>query len=160
MKFYNKAKEIINLDITEFTGGVPEDIINNAMETLNLPFPESYKAFLADFGSGDAGGEIIFGLIEDKEDSGYSYDDKYDGAEDVVKITQIEHRNKMPEYMVVINYNDSADGLFYCLDTSKMENGECPVVEVSGDYKNIEIVAESFGKFFYNYVMYCLDDEY
>lgn len=159
MEFYNKAKEIINMDITEFTGGVPEDVINNAMKTLNLTFPESYKAFLTDFGSGDAGGEIIFGLTEGEEDNGYEYDDKYDGAEDVVKITQMEHKNKMPECMLVINYSYCGDS-FYCLDTSKMKNGECPVVEVSGDYKNIETVAESFGEFFYNYVMDCLDNEY
>lgn len=29
---------------------------------------------------------------------------------------------------------------------------KCPVVKVPEDYENIEIVSESFGKFFYDYV--------
>lgn len=157
MEFYNKAKEIINLDITEFTGGVTEDIINSAMETLGVDFPESYKAFLADFGSGDAGGEIIFGLTNNRDGSTEDYGEE--DTQDVVEITQMEHKYKMPGCMVVINYCYSNSSL-YCLDTSKMENGECPVVRVPEDYKNIETEAESFGRFFYNYVLYCLDDEY
>ena len=158
MKFYNKAKEIINLDITEFEGGVTEDIINNAMETLGVVFPESYKAFLSDFGGGDAGGEIIFGLRNNKNETEAEYEGQED-IKDVVQVTQMEHRYKMPKHMVVINYTVSNNSL-YCLDTSKMENGECPVVEVPEDYKNIKIVSESFGKFFYDYVMECLDDKY
>lgn len=37
---------------------------------------------------------------------------------------------------------------------------KCPVVKVPEDYENIEIVSESIGKFFYDYVRGCLDDEY
>lgn len=160
MEFYNKAKKIIDLGITEFTGGVTDDIINNAMETLGLEFPESYKAFLSDFGGGDAGGEIIFGLTANKNKHTMEYEGQGD-IEDVVQITQMEHKYKMPGYMVVINYCESdGDGLFYCLDTSRMKDGECPVVKVPEDYKNIETVSESFGKFFYDYVKECLDDEY
>ncbi|MDE6616956.1 MAG: SMI1/KNR4 family protein [Lachnospiraceae bacterium] len=157
MEFYNKAKEIINMDITEFTGGVTDDIINSAMKTLGVVFPESYKAFLSDFGSGDAGGEIIFGLEAGRKDITEDYGEE--DTWDVVKITQMEHNYKMPGCMVVINYCSSNNSL-YCLDTSKMKNGECPVVKVPGDYKNIETEAESFGMFFYNYVTCCLDDEY
>ncbi len=62
MKYYKKAKEIMDMDATEFIGSVSEREIENAMKSLSVVFPESYKAFLIDFGGGDAGGEIIFGI--------------------------------------------------------------------------------------------------
>lgn len=40
---------------------------------------------------------------------------------------------------------------FICLNTSRMNNGECPVVEVDDDYCE-EIIADTFGKFLYEYL--------
>ena len=33
-----------------------------------------------------------------------------------------------------------------------MNNGECPVVKVNDDYSEAEIVADTFGKFLYEYL--------
>ena len=45
MKYYKKAKEIMDMDATEFIGSVSEREIENAMKSLSVVFPESYKAF-------------------------------------------------------------------------------------------------------------------
>ena len=67
MEHYKKAKKMMDMDAVEFVGGVSEKEIEHAMNALSVVFPESYKAFLSDFGGSDAGGEIIqlinFGLI-------------------------------------------------------------------------------------------------
>ena len=136
MEYYKKAKEIMDMDATEFIGSVLESKIENAMKSLSVTFPESYKTFLSDFGGGDAGGEIIFGITNNEED-------------DVVIATQMERSQGLPKNLVIIGFSNDT---LVCLDTSKMNNGECPVVEVNYDYSNIEVVADTFGKFLYEYL--------
>ncbi|MBD5088770.1 MAG: SMI1/KNR4 family protein [Clostridiales bacterium] len=135
MEFYKKAKEIMDMEATEYVGGASKDEIECAMKELSVTFPESYKAFLNDFGAGDAGGEIIFGITDIEE-------------ENVVEVTKMERREGLPDNFVIINYLDDT---FFCLDISKMKNDECPVVELSEDYKVTKTVAESFGQFLYDY---------
>ncbi len=140
MEYYKKAREIMDMDATEFVGGVSESEIERAMKALSVTFPESYKAFLTDFGGGDAGGEIIFGITNRKED-------------DAVTATQAERSVGLPENLVMIGFwNDT----LVCLETSKMVDGECPVVEVNSNYSEIEVIADTFGKFLLEY----LDEEY
>ncbi len=125
----------MDMDATEFVGSVSANEIEDAMKALSVSFPESYKAFLADFGGGDAGGEIIFGITNDEEG-------------DIVIITQAERSQGLPENLVIIGFwNDT----LICLDTDKMNNGECPVVEVNDDYET-EVIADTFGKFLYEYL--------
>lgn len=137
MKYYKKAKEMMDMNATEFIGGVSESEVENAMKALSVIFSESYKAFLVDFGGGDAGGEVIFGITNHQED-------------DIVIITQEERSVGLPKNMVVIGFWSNA---FICLDMSEMKSGECPVVEVNDG--EIEVIADTFGKFLYEY----LDEE-
>lgn len=136
MNYYKKAKKYMDMDAAEFVGGISENEIENAMKTLSAAFPESYKAFLSDFGGGDAGGEIIFGITNNEE-------------EDVVIATQMERSQGLPKNLIIIGFSNDT---LVCLDTSKMNNGECPVVEVNDDYSEIEVVADTFGKFLYEYL--------
>lgn len=136
MNYYKKAKKYMDMDAAEFVGGISENEIENAMKTLSVVFPESYKAFLSDFGGGDAGGEIIFGITNNEED-------------DVVISTQMERSQGLPKNLIIIGFSNDT---LVCLDTSKMNNGECPVVEVNDDYSEIEVVADTFGKFLYEYL--------
>lgn len=137
MNYYKKAKELIDMDATEFVGGVSEAEIENAMKALSVVFPESYKAFLADFGGGDAGGEIIFGITNDEEEEN-----------DIVIVTQQERSVGLPRNFVIIGFwNDT----LICLNTDRMSNGECPVVELDDNYCE-EVIADTFGKFLYDYV--------
>lgn len=136
MNYYKKAKKYMDMDAAEFVGGISENEIENAMKTLSVVFPESYKAFLSGFGGGDAGGEIIFGITNNEED-------------DVVIATQMERSQGLPKNLIIIGFSNDT---LVCLDTSKMNNGECPVVEVNDDYSEIEVVADTFGKFLYEYL--------
>ena len=136
MNYYKKAKKYMDMDAAEFVCGISENEIENAMKTLSVVFPESYKAFLSDFGGGDAGGEIIFGITNNEED-------------DVVIATQMERSQGLPKNLIIIGFSNDT---LVCLDTSKMNNGECPVVEVNDDYSEIEVVADTFGKFLYEYL--------
>lgn len=135
MEFYERAKELMDMDATEFVGGVSDEEIRHAMDELSVVFPESYKAFLADFGGGDAGGQVIMGITDIEE-------------ENVVKATQMERSVGMPEHFIII---DVVCDMLCCLDISKMKNGECPVVMLTEDYEIEETVAESFGQYLFDY---------
>lgn len=136
MKYYKKAKEIMDMEATEFVGGVSENEIENAMKTLAVIFPESYKAFLSDFGGGDTGGELIFGITNNEDD-------------DIVIATQLERSVGLPQNLIIIGFwNDT----LICLNTDKMNNGECPVVELDNNYCEY-IIADTFGKFLYEYLL-------
>ncbi len=135
MEYYEKAKKLMDLDAVDFIGGVPEEAVKGAEENLSVKFPESYKAFLSDFGGGDIGGEIIFGL------SGDEY-------EDSAIVTQNERENGLPENLLIIGLWGNS---LICLETGVMINGECPVVRLSDDYRIAEVLANSFGKFLYDY---------
>lgn len=136
MEFYKKAKELMDMEVVEFFGGVSDAEIKSAMKTLAVEFPESYQAFLADFGGGDAGGEFILGITDEEMES-------------AVKATQEERSVGLPEQFVIIAFWED---VLHCLDTGRMENGECPVVTVTDDYKISETVAGSFGEFLYDYL--------
>ena len=123
MNFYEKAKALMDMEATEFTGGVSEQEIARAMNALSVVFPESYKAFLKDFGGGDAGGEIIFGITGNEED-------------DVVTVTQMERSQGLPEPLVIIGF--WSDTLL-CL-------------ALNDDYSQRELEADTFGTFLYEYL--------
>lgn len=136
MEHYKKAKEMMDMNATELIGNVSKNKIENAMKLLSAALPKSYKAFLADFGGGDVGGEIIFGITDSEED-------------DVVIVTQMERSQGLPQNLIVIGFwND----VLICLDAGKMNNGECPVVKVNDDYRKTEVIADTFGKFLYDYL--------
>lgn len=136
MEYYRKAKEIMDMDAVELVGGASENEIENAERALSVVFPESYQAFLSDFGGGDVGGEIIFGLTNEEES-------------DVVIATSMERSQGLPEKFVIIGFWSDT---LVCLDTEKMNNGECPVVEVMDDDSETKFLAETFGKFLYEYL--------
>lgn len=134
MEDYIKAKELMDMDATELIGSVSEREIENAMQSLSVVFPESYKAFLRDFGGGDVGGELIFGIT---------------GEDNAITATQMERTQGLSADLVIIGFwNDT----LICLDTGRMDNGECPVVEVDEEDRVTEVIADSFGQFLYEYL--------
>ena len=142
MEYYNKAKALLDEDAVEFTGAVSAEVIKTAEKQLNVTFPESYKAFLSDFGAGDVGGEVILGIVKDEE---------LDSELNMLEITGVEYENGLPEGMVIIYY-DHCNDMICCLDTNRMNNQECPVVILNDKYEVAEVIADSFGKFMYQMV--------
>ncbi|WP_404978179.1 SMI1/KNR4 family protein [Bacillus paralicheniformis] len=116
----------------DFSGGISIEKINEIQKSLNVKLPESYKWFLKNFGSGG-----IFGV----EILGYDLEGAY-----VVEQTE-DYRKcyNLPGGIVVIEY---VDEFSYCLDTNKMEDGECPVIVWANNAGYGDVVANNFLEFF------------
>jgi cell wall assembly regulator SMI1 len=99
------------------TGAKRADI-SSAESNLGAKLPESYKVFLGEFGWGGVDSWELFGL----------------GAGvpnylDLVQMTETERtlfHPHIPPFLIPI-MNDGF-GNHYCLDTSSLRDGECPVV--------------------------------
>ncbi|ASB89423.1 MULTISPECIES: SMI1/KNR4 family protein [Bacillus] len=123
-----------NKDHATFTGGVSEEKVKLIENELNVNLPESYKWFLRNYGAGGMFGVLIFGY-------------NIDTATVVNKTVEYREDYNLAEGLVVI---EDIDFFAYCLDTNKMENGECPVFiwDQENGYENV--VASSFIEYFYD----------
>ncbi|MGG1688410.1 SMI1/KNR4 family protein [Pseudalkalibacillus sp. NRS-1564] len=101
-----------NAEPDDFTGGIDIKQIENVQDSLKLIFPESYKWFLNNYGSGGLYGIDILGVAKSNIST-------------VVIETESYRDLGLNDNLVVI---EDVDEFAYCLDTSKMENNECPVV--------------------------------
>ena len=98
--------------------GATDREIADAERALGVRFPQSYKAFLSRFGHAQIYYDTLYGLGPDVPE-GYG----------LVRSTfseRYEAQPLIPQHLVPI-MNDGA-GNNYCLDTSKLHGGECPVV--------------------------------
>ncbi|KAA0760101.1 SMI1/KNR4 family protein [Bacillus sp. SH5-2] len=102
----------INMESDDFTGGVDKKQVDYVQDTLQLKLPESYKWFLTNYGSGGLFGVDILGVAKSNIAS-------------IVIETESYRDLGMSEHLVVI---EDIGEYAYCLDTSNMENNECPVI--------------------------------
>lgn len=130
---YHEIEEFIkeNAEDDDFTGGISEDKIKEIQNSLNVKLPESYKWFLNKYGSGGIYGVNILGHGK--------------VSARVVTVTE-EYRTHydLSDGIVVIEYIDEFS---YCLDTNKMENGECPVIVWANEAGHGDTVADNFLQF-------------
>lgn len=114
----NTIVELINNSAKKFfVGALDNNKINAIEERLNISLPESYKWFLKEYGTGGVFGVEIFGggLRE---------------TPTCVRETEEWRKYGLPKDFVVIqNYG----GGVYCLDTSRFNNNECPVIDWEQD---------------------------
>ena len=127
-------------DICDFSGGISEAKIKSAENYLGVSFPDSYKDFLKIYGTIDIGCYEIYGILKS-----CNFIDS--GVPDAIWMTMEERKAiDLPEELVIVY--DTGMEFFFCLDTSEMKDGECPVVSISdcgGGEK--EIVYDSFPEF-------------
>lgn len=97
----------------DFTGSVSEIRIKQIEDMLGVVLPESYKWFIREYGHGGIGGIEIFGVSKAEIPS-------------CVKATQNYRQYDLPQKFVVI---ENCDEWLHCLDTDKITNGDCPVVD-------------------------------
>lgn len=110
-------EELINFikehkEIDDFTGEVDESRIYVVQNKLGVELPDSYKWFLNTYGSGGLFGVDILGIGKSNVAS-------------VVIVTESYRDLEMNENLIVI---EDAGEYAYCLDSSNMENNECPVI--------------------------------
>jgi len=101
-----------------FCGGTTMENIQKFSAELGVELPTSYKNFLLEFGAGGVGVYNVKGIEKNDFSSMVNWTKKY------------RELINLPESYVVFSYR-SADGFEFitCLDTARMNNGECPVVK-------------------------------
>jgi len=109
--------ELINfinehMESDDFTGGVDDSQINFVQEELGVEFPESYKWFLTTYGSGGLFGVDILGVA------------KSNRVPVVINTNRYRDLGLETDLVVIENPGEYV----YCLNTSKMEKNECPVI--------------------------------
>lgn len=101
-----------DMEPDDFTGGVKGKQIDLIEDALKLKLPDSYKWFLNNYGSGGLYGVDILGVAKSN-------------IATVVIETENYRELGMGEHLIVI---EDIDEYAYCLDTSNLENNECPVI--------------------------------
>lgn len=120
-----------NIEKGYFTGGTTENMVKQIEESLNINLSESYKWFLMNYGSGGIFGVNILGVGKSNNP--------------IVVTETTEYRKYGLEKNLVII--EDCDEYFYCLDTSELIDGECPVVSWDQHVGFDSIEANNFNDF-------------
>ena len=120
-----------NIEKGYFTGGTTENMVKQIEESLNINLSESYKWFLMNYGSGGIFGVNILGVGKSNNPI-------------VVTETTEYRRYGLEKNLVVI---EDCDEYVYCLDTSELIDGECPVVSWDQHFGVDSIEAINFNDF-------------
>lgn len=141
---YSKVENFINENKQNaiFIEGASHENITRIEEILQCELPISYKWFLEKYGAGGLFGVLVLGY-------------NFDHASVADKTKEYKQHYGLADGFVVI---EDVDFFAYCLDTNKMIDGECPVVEWDRIIGYQDIVAESFIEFFYNKIQEAKDD--
>lgn len=125
-----------------FKGPTSEILIDKAEFFLQLKFPNSYKLFLLELGCGSFMDKEFYGIVDENFEKGV--------VPNGIWLTSNERQHsELDKNLIIIG--DSDDG-YFVLDTSKMNDGECPVCNwlpySTKNTENLEIISPSFGDFF------------
>ncbi|SFS41416.1 SMI1/KNR4 family protein [Marininema halotolerans] len=90
---------------------MPESKLKEAEALLEVNFPDSYKWYIQNYGHGGLEGVEILGIAQI--------------AMPVVETTIDYRQYGLPQQYIVI---EDCGEYVYCLDTSRMENEECPII--------------------------------
>ena len=149
-------KLIADADDKMVSGPKTTDEIEAAETALGLKFPPTYRRFLAECGSGGAGGEEFYGLTRNPDFVNSS-------VPNAIWLT-LKHRQKysLPAELVLVYA--LGDGTLYAVDTSQGGAlGESPVIEwPSGPPpERRRVVSSDFGIFLRNRIASALavDDD-
>jgi SMI1-KNR4 cell-wall len=130
--------------------GASDQEIADAERELGVRLPQSYRAFLSNFGWAEIRNDILYGVGTDVPQgltlTRTAYAERH------------ELEPRIPQHLVPI-MNDGA-GNNYCLDTSRFHGDECPVVfwdheHWDGPNQSPEEVSPSFDHWLINRITEC-----
>lgn len=100
-----------------FCGGTTDEIIDSFAEQLGVELPRSYRNFLKEFGAGGLSYFHIKGI------------ERADFSSMVNHTMDFREKFNLPKEFVVVSSRSGEEFAYLtCLDTSRMKDGECPVV--------------------------------
>ncbi len=124
-------------------GKTSAETIERLEGLLNTRLPESFRHFLAEYGGGGLIGEEISGVEDDNatlDCRGTVLGDTYQCRTDFA----------LPSHLIVIYFG--GDDVVWCLDSSVPAGTEFPVVSFDVHSRAIKRLAETFDRFFEEYV--------
>jgi hypothetical protein len=114
--------------------GVSQAAVSDAEAALGIPFPESYKWWLLNYGGGQIKGDIVYGLHDGDI-----------GKPDIVELARMnEHDGLYGDGRLVFSVGNGENFFF---DTTKMEHGEYRVVMHDIAQEDLIPYARSFEEF-------------
>ncbi|WP_315069717.1 SMI1/KNR4 family protein [uncultured Clostridium sp.] len=119
--------------------GASDELIKKLCNNLEVELPNSYIEFLKTYGEGGLSGFYISGINNDE----------YSSAEEDTLLYR-EEKNIKKELIVVGRVKTKWEKYLICLDTSRMKDGECPVIK----YDLVDNEVEDFKENFYEYFNY------
>ena len=126
----------------DFTGPIPQQVVEEAEELLGVRFPPSYRQFLLKLGCGDVAGAEFYGIVDDNLREG--------PIPNGIWLTLDERETaKLPPKMVLVAFTGM--GGYYALDLARVaENREAPVVmwQAGAAASACPVIAKDFGSFF------------
>lgn len=126
-KVYNVCGGIIS-------GGVSLEVVEAAEKKLGVKFSKSYIQYLMTIGSGGANGAVMYGLGDEK---------KYKSViEETEKARELYGLEK--NYVAVTNMGTKWAQWLMCLDVSRMEEDECPIVKFDIEKKEYREYKRNF----------------
>ena len=128
-----------------------EDAIANAEKVVQRPFPDSYKWFLRNVGY-TSWPEMIYGVGDDLRP-----------GQTIVRATQREESLAEPPLQAhLVPISPDGWGNHFCLDTSQIHDGDCPVVfwdHEAGADQTPPVVASGFYSWLLDLVTESLQEE-
>lgn len=134
------ARILDEIDDRQVTGGASEERIEQIERRLGVEFPRSYRVFLEQFGAGDFGHFVVFGIVDDAEGPLADLDA-------VERTIAAREESNLPATAVIFSERgDTSDVAFQCAERDQF--GECPVAIFPKEYSAIEepnVLADDFG---------------
>lgn len=156
MKYVDVKKRILSLpeDDVDLGIGIGLEEITASEDKLKVTFPESYKSFLLDFGYARIGHREIHGLGKNTPKN-----------LNIIEITLREWYMCRPDYYIpahLVPFCPIGNGDFYCFDTNRFKEGECPIVlwahEDIYEYQRDPSLLETTHKNFIEWLNEIIDD--
>lgn len=141
MAEYDDLAEAITTAGSEifWLGPATEDQIGRVETLLGIVLPRSFRRFMEGYGGGGVIGAEISGI----EDNNAELES---GGTVVGDTKECRERYDLPAHLIVIYFHD--DEVCWCLDTSEIVGGECPVVSYNIFKREVDrIIANDFSSF-------------
>lgn len=151
---FERAIELIEgNDAVDYFGECPVEIIDEIESLLEVRFPKSYRCFLNKYSVGIFGGNEIYGIIP--------YNPTAKGIPSLYGVNiRMRNENDLPKHLIAIF--ELGNGEVYCIDCSKSEENNFPVVvfhlHFPIDSQRNEVMNSGFGEFLENCLLLAGDE--